>query len=531
MPFSPLVSELRRRLGTENVLSAPSELTVYDCDALTIARNPPDVVVFPRSTRHVVATVRACRDHGTPRDRPGAGTGLAGGCTAHRGGVVLSLARMNRVLEVDLRNRMAVVEPGVPNLQLAQALAGTGYHFAPDPSSQGASTIGGNVATNAGGPHTLLYGVTVNHLLGLEAVLSNGAVVATGAGPEIAALDLAGLLCGSEGTLAIVTKVWVRLDAQSAGLPHPAGGVQQRRGRRQQRHADHRRGHHPGRHGIDGSRHPWGGRRGLSLRLSARDGRRAGDRGGRSFGPRVRARPEAAADHRHLPPQPGRRDHRGRHAGGARIAVEVPQIGGRRRGPPQPQLPHRGRRGAADATAAHLPPDRRDRQPAPGSHRQRRPCRRRQRASDPAVRRARPRPGRPGHGRRPRGAPGVHRLRRQHHGRARRGHREARPDGQPVRAGRPGGHAAGARGRWIRSGCSIRESSCRRRSHRHDARQPAAADGDDRAGRRGGRGGGGPRGLRVENARLPHRRRHAAGLRRAGRRGPASGSRWPDSTG
>ncbi len=211
MPFSPLVSELRRRLGTENVLSAPSELSVYDCDALTIARNPPDVVVFPRSTRHVVATVRACRDHGTPVIARGAGTGLAGGCTAHRGGVVLSLARMNRVLEVDLRNRMAVVEPGVANLQLAQALAGTGYHFAPDPSSQGASTIGGNVATNAGGPHTLLYGVTVNHLLGLEAVLSSGAVVTLGPAPEIAALDLAGLLCGSEGTLAIVTKVWIRL--------------------------------------------------------------------------------------------------------------------------------------------------------------------------------------------------------------------------------------------------------------------------------------------------------------------------------
>ncbi|MGO8688197.1 MAG: FAD-binding oxidoreductase [Thermoguttaceae bacterium] len=211
MPFSPLVSELRRRLGTENVLSAPSELTVYDCDALTIARNPPDVVVFPRSTGHVVATVQACREHDTPLIARGAGTGLAGGCTAHRGGVVLSLARMNRVLEVDLRNRMAVVEPGVANLQLAQALAGTGYHFAPDPSSQGASTIGGNVATNAGGPHTLLYGVTVNHLLGLEAVLSSGDVVTLGPAPEIAALDLAGLLCGSEGTLAIVTKVWIRL--------------------------------------------------------------------------------------------------------------------------------------------------------------------------------------------------------------------------------------------------------------------------------------------------------------------------------
>jgi glycolate oxidase len=141
----------------------------------------------------------------------GAGTSLAGGCLPLGGGVVVMLSRMNKVLKVDLRNRMAVVESGVPNLRLTQSLAGTGYHFAPDPSSQGASTIGGNVATNAGGPHTLKYGVTVNHVLGLEVVLADGSIVQLGPVDDPARLDLIGLLTGSEGTLGIVTKVWVRL--------------------------------------------------------------------------------------------------------------------------------------------------------------------------------------------------------------------------------------------------------------------------------------------------------------------------------
>ena len=123
------------------------------------------------------------------------------------------LTRMKRVIAIDPRNRMAVVEAGTTNLRLAQALAGSGLHFAPDPSSEGASTIGGNTATNAGGPHTLKYGVTVNHVLGLEAVLADGSIVQLGPEPDPAGLDLIGLLVGSEGTLAVVTKVWVRLTA------------------------------------------------------------------------------------------------------------------------------------------------------------------------------------------------------------------------------------------------------------------------------------------------------------------------------
>jgi len=216
MSHTPLVSELRARLGPENVLSAPSELAVYDCDALTIHRQTPAAVVFPRSTRQVAEVVRMCRRRGAPVVARGAGTSLAGGCLPRREGVLVMLTRMNRILKIDLRNRMAEVEPGVVNLQLTRALAGTGFHYAPDPSSQGAATIGGNVGTNAGGPHTLKEGVTVNHVLGLEAVVGDGEVLQVGPVGDPGELDLAGVLVGSEGTLGIVTRVWVRLtpDAQ-----------------------------------------------------------------------------------------------------------------------------------------------------------------------------------------------------------------------------------------------------------------------------------------------------------------------------
>jgi glycolate oxidase subunit GlcD len=211
MPHSALVRDLRRCLGAEGVLWAPSELAVYDCDALTIERRRPAAVVFPRAAEDVAEVVRVCRRHGAPIVPRGAGTGLAGGCVAVTGGVVVMLTRMNRLGEINLRDRVAEVEAGVANLQLARALAGSGFHYAPDPSSQGASTIGGNVATNAGGPHTLKYGVTVNHVVGLEVVLCDGSVVRLGPVENPAELDLAGVLVGSEGTLGIVTRAWVRL--------------------------------------------------------------------------------------------------------------------------------------------------------------------------------------------------------------------------------------------------------------------------------------------------------------------------------
>lgn len=209
--LSPLVRDLRTHLSAENVLWAESDLAVYECDGYTIEKNRPDAVVFPRSTRQVADVVKICHRHQVPVVPRGAGTSLAGGCLPLGGGVVLMLTRMKQILQIDLRNRFAVVEAGVPNIQLGRALAGSGYHFAPDPSSQGASTIGGNVATNAGGPHTLKYGVTVNHVLGVEAVLGDGSVVQLGPMDTPAGLDLTGLLVGSEGTLAIITKVWVRL--------------------------------------------------------------------------------------------------------------------------------------------------------------------------------------------------------------------------------------------------------------------------------------------------------------------------------
>ena len=208
-----LLRELRRCLGAQNVLSAQSELVVYECDGFTIEKNRPDAVVFPCSTEEVSEVVKLCNRYGSPIVPRGAGTSLAGGCLPVGGGVVVMLTRMKQVLHIDLRNRLAVVQAGVPNLQLTRMLADTGYHFAPDPSSQGASTIGGNVATNAGGPHTLKYGVTVNHVLGVEAVLGDGTVIQVGPVADPDSFDLLGILVGSEGTLAIVTKVWVRLTA------------------------------------------------------------------------------------------------------------------------------------------------------------------------------------------------------------------------------------------------------------------------------------------------------------------------------
>jgi len=212
------LDELRSLLGPANVLAARSDLLVYECDGFVIEKNSPDAVVFPRSTAEVAAVVRLARKHDVPFVPRGAGTSLAGGCLPVGGGVMIVLTRMKEILEINLVGRYAVVQPGVVNVWLTQALKGTGYHYAPDPSSQGACTIGGNVATNSGGPHTLKYGVTVNHVLGVEAVLADGSVVEFG-GPaeDNPGLDLTGVMIGSEGTLGIVTKVWVRLTRDPQG--------------------------------------------------------------------------------------------------------------------------------------------------------------------------------------------------------------------------------------------------------------------------------------------------------------------------
>jgi glycolate oxidase len=207
-----LVDRLRGIVGAAGLLTTASDLVVYECDGYTIEKNRPDVVVFPTSTEQIVQIVQACNEFGVPFLPRGAGTSLAGGCLPVGGGVMISLTRMKRILEVNLRDRYAVVEPGVVNLWLTNHLRKDGFHFAPDPSSQGACTIGGNIATNSGGPHTLKYGVTVNHVLGLELVLPDGRVVRTG-GPveDSPGYDLTGTIVGSEGTFGIAARAWVRI--------------------------------------------------------------------------------------------------------------------------------------------------------------------------------------------------------------------------------------------------------------------------------------------------------------------------------
>ena len=213
-----LIDELRGVVGKDGVLSAHSDLVVYECDGFVIEKNCPDVAVFPRTTAQVQAIVRLCNQFDVPFLPRGAGTSLAGGCLPVGGGVMIVLTRMKEIIEINRRDRYAVVQPGVVNVWLTQALKGSGYHYAPDPSSQGACTIGGNVATNSGGPHTLKYGVTVNHVLGVEAVMADGSLVTFGGPAEDAkGLDLTGVIVGSEGTLGVVTKVWVRLTRDPQG--------------------------------------------------------------------------------------------------------------------------------------------------------------------------------------------------------------------------------------------------------------------------------------------------------------------------
>ncbi|HKX19899.1 MAG TPA: FAD-linked oxidase C-terminal domain-containing protein [bacterium] len=206
-----LVAELAEAVGGEYVFERPSDVLAYEYDASNMTA-PPDLVVVPGNATEVAAVVRIAARHDAPVIARGAGTGIAGGALPIIGGVVASLARLEHVLAADLDNRVAAVEPGVINLDITRAVASEGYFYAPDPSSQYASSIGGNVGHNSGGPHTIAYGVTTNHILALDAVLADGTAIRTGgAAPDAPGLDLTGLLVGSEGTLAVVTRVWVRL--------------------------------------------------------------------------------------------------------------------------------------------------------------------------------------------------------------------------------------------------------------------------------------------------------------------------------
>lgn len=208
---SALVKELEAIVGPRAVLSSPYDLMLYEYDA-SIDRARPDVVVFPASTSEVSAIVKLANRRGVPFVARGAGTGLSGGAVPLQGGMVIAFQRMNRILSIDYTNLRAVVQPGVVNLHLSNAMTPSGFYYVPDPSSQKSCTIGGNVGENSGGPHTLIYGVTTNHVLGLEVVLPDGEVIEVG-GPTLdtPGYDLTGLLVGSEGTLGIVTSITVRI--------------------------------------------------------------------------------------------------------------------------------------------------------------------------------------------------------------------------------------------------------------------------------------------------------------------------------
>src|SRR2546428_3767296 len=211
-PPQALLARLKEIVGPAYVLTRPEDVVVYEQDAFLVARALPDIVVLPGSTAEVAAVVRAAHEANVPLVARGAGTGLNGGSIPIAGGVMLVLTRMNRIVELDPRNRLAVVEPGAINVDVTAAAAQHGLFSAPEPGSQTVSTIGGNVGNNAGGPHCLSYGVTGNHVLAMEVVLASGEVTWVGSrSADLPGYDLCGVVVGSEGTLGVVTAIVVRL--------------------------------------------------------------------------------------------------------------------------------------------------------------------------------------------------------------------------------------------------------------------------------------------------------------------------------
>jgi glycolate oxidase len=213
--LTSLLSQIAAIVGSEGLLHLPQELVTYECDAYTLEKHSPDIVVLPRTTDEVVRIVKLCRERKLPIIPRGAGTSLSGAVLPVTGGVMIALTRMNKVISVDVRNRRALVEAGCVNAWITNAVKAHGLFYAPDPSSQTACTIGGNVATNSGGPHTLKYGVTTNHVLGFELVLPSGELIWLGTTPnggeDVEGYDLRGAVIGSEGMFGVVTKVLVNL--------------------------------------------------------------------------------------------------------------------------------------------------------------------------------------------------------------------------------------------------------------------------------------------------------------------------------
>lgn len=213
----PLAME--RLLSPEQVLSGPAAQRAYDCDAYTVDRSKPTAVVLPESTKQVQDVVRWCVKEGVPFTGRGAGTGLSGGALPAKGGVVVSTKRMTDILEIDIPNRCLKAQAGIANKRLTDAVKADGLHFAPDPSSQTVSTLGGNIAENAGGPHTLKYGVTAQHILGVTMVDPEGEILELGGKvPNAPGFDFVSLIVGSEGTLGLVTEAWVKLTPLPAAI-------------------------------------------------------------------------------------------------------------------------------------------------------------------------------------------------------------------------------------------------------------------------------------------------------------------------
>jgi len=211
-----IVAALREIVPGEGVIDSEAELRPYESDGLTAYRQPPMVVVLPETTAQVAAILRYCRDEGVKVVPRGSGTSLSGGALPLADGVLLGMARFNRVLEIDYEDRLVVVQPGVTNLAITHTVEAQGFYYAPDPSSQIACSIGGNVAENSGGVHCLKYGLTTNNVLGVEFVTIDGEVLRIGGKAlDAAGLDLLGVIVGSEGLLGVVTEVTVRI------LPRP----------------------------------------------------------------------------------------------------------------------------------------------------------------------------------------------------------------------------------------------------------------------------------------------------------------------
>ncbi|MDB6036273.1 MAG: putative FAD-linked oxidoreductase, partial [Verrucomicrobiales bacterium] len=213
--LTSLLSQITAIVGSEGLLHLPQELVTYECDAYTLEKHSPDIVVLPKTTDEVVQIVKLCRERNLPIIPRGAGTSLSGAVLPVTGGVMIALTRMNKVISVDVKNRRALVEAGCVNAWITNAVKAHELFYAPDPSSQTACTIGGNVATNSGGPHTLKYGVTTNHVLGFELVLPSGELTWLGTTPDggedVDGYDLRGAVIGSEGMFGVVTKVLVKL--------------------------------------------------------------------------------------------------------------------------------------------------------------------------------------------------------------------------------------------------------------------------------------------------------------------------------